>query len=314
MPERSVVITLPPIGRSDAPPEEGSLFFIGTATLLVRLGPFTLLTDPNFLHAGDHAHFGYGLTSPRRTDPAVEIDQLPPLDACVLSHMHGDHWDHLATAQLPSQLPILTTRQAARELGQLGFREARALDTWDTAVLRRAGSWLRIHAVPARHGPRIVNAALPPVIGTVWELGHGEGPVRFRLYVSGDTLVHDQLREIPRRFPHLDVGIFHLGGTRVLGILVTLDAQQGVEAVRIVSPDVAVPVHYDDYAVFKSPLEDFARAAREAGIEERVRYLARGERLELRFGAAASAQAASGAPGGAAAWTSGEAPGPEERH
>jgi hypothetical protein len=35
--------------------------FIGTATTLLRLGPFTLLTDPNFLHRGQHAKLGYGL-------------------------------------------------------------------------------------------------------------------------------------------------------------------------------------------------------------------------------------------------------------
>jgi len=38
----------------------GSLTFIGTATVLIRFGAFTFLTDPNFLHAGDHAHLGYG--------------------------------------------------------------------------------------------------------------------------------------------------------------------------------------------------------------------------------------------------------------
>lgn len=36
--------------------DDVSLFFVGTATVLLRLGPFTVLTDPNFLHAGDHAH------------------------------------------------------------------------------------------------------------------------------------------------------------------------------------------------------------------------------------------------------------------
>jgi hypothetical protein len=33
----------------------GRLTFIGTATTLLRLGDFTLLTDPNFLHRGQRA-------------------------------------------------------------------------------------------------------------------------------------------------------------------------------------------------------------------------------------------------------------------
>ncbi|MCW2526410.1 MAG: metal-dependent hydrolase, partial [Pseudonocardiales bacterium] len=40
-----------------------SLQFIGTATMLLKLGPFTLLTDPNFLHKGQRAYLGHGLTS-----------------------------------------------------------------------------------------------------------------------------------------------------------------------------------------------------------------------------------------------------------
>lgn len=53
--------------RLSAPPETpdratGSIFFIGTATVLIRYAGFTILTDPNFLHAGDHAHLGHGLT------------------------------------------------------------------------------------------------------------------------------------------------------------------------------------------------------------------------------------------------------------
>jgi len=54
-----------------------SLTFVGTATTVLRLGPFTLLTDPNFIRRGQRVHLGYGLTSRRRTDPACTIDELP---------------------------------------------------------------------------------------------------------------------------------------------------------------------------------------------------------------------------------------------
>ena len=47
------------------------LTFIGTATTLLRLGPFTVLTDPNFLHRGQWAYLGKGLVSRRVTEPAL---------------------------------------------------------------------------------------------------------------------------------------------------------------------------------------------------------------------------------------------------
>jgi hypothetical protein len=56
----------------------GSVFFVGTATVPIRYAGFTILTDPNFLHQGDHVHLGYGLISRRQTNPAIEIEDLPP--------------------------------------------------------------------------------------------------------------------------------------------------------------------------------------------------------------------------------------------
>ena len=94
-------------------------------------------------------------------------------------------------------------------------------------------------------------------------------------------MIHDRLREIPRRFPDVDLALLHLGGTKVLGIMVTMDAKQGVEAMRIVDPRTAVPIHYNDYEAFKSPLEDFEQAVTEAGLEGRVHYLAHGDTYEF---------------------------------
>ena len=101
------------------------------------------------------------------------------------------------------------------------------------------------------------------------------------MYISGDTLIHERLREIPRRFPDVDLALLHLGGTRVLGIMVTMDAEQGVEATRIVDPRTTIPIHYNDYEAFKSPLEDFKQAVRAAGLEDRVHYLGHGATYEF---------------------------------
>jgi L-ascorbate metabolism protein UlaG (beta-lactamase superfamily) len=81
---------------NDAPPGEHAITFVGNATTIIRLGSFTLLTDPNFLHRGRRAYLGKGLWSRRLQDPALTVAQLPPLDAVVLSHLHGDHFDRIA--------------------------------------------------------------------------------------------------------------------------------------------------------------------------------------------------------------------------
>ena len=264
----------------------GSIFFVGNATVLIRYAGFTILTDPNFLHAGDYVHLGYGLSSVRRTNPAVEIEDLPPLDFVLLSHLHGDHFDRVAERKLNKATPIISTSHATSYLEKVGFTRTHALKTWEPIDVTKGDANLRLTAMPGTHGPGPLGAVLPPVMGSMLEFGSARGETRLRMYISGDTLIHERLREIPRRFLDVDLGLLHLGGTRVLGIMVTMDAEQGVEAMRIVDPRTAIPIHYNDYEVFTSPLEDFKQAVSEAGLDDRVHYLSHGDTYELEVPAA----------------------------
>ena len=267
-----------PAGTGSTTParDDGSIFFIGNATVLLRFGGFTILTDPTFVHMHEQVPLGYGMSTTRLTDPAIDIDALPPLDFVLLSHFHGDHFDQVAERELNRSLPIITTPQAVKELEQRGFGNAMGLDTWEALDVVKGHERVRVTAMPGRHGPGITDFALPDVMGSVLELPGSAGAVR-KIYISGDTLVYEDLHDIPKRYPDLDIGLFHLGGTRVMGLLVTMDAEQGVEAVQIVDPRVAVPIHYDDYDVFTSPLSDFREAATKAGIRDRVHEMARGD-------------------------------------
>ncbi|MCU0569882.1 MAG: MBL fold metallo-hydrolase [Oculatellaceae cyanobacterium Prado106] len=257
--------------------KQGSIFFVGTATVILRYAGLTLLTDPNFLHQGDHIHLEFGLTSTRLTNPAIEIDQLPPLDLVLLSHMHDDHFDHIASERLRKDLPIVTNPHAARSLHSQGFKVTTALNTWDSVQIKKGETQLNITAMPGRHGPGILAGILPPVMGSLLEFHTPEQQQPFRIYISGDTLVYDQLKEIPQRYPNIDLALIHLGGTQVFGIFLTMDAKQGVKAIQMINPHRVIPIHYNDYKVFKSPLGDFMQAAKAAGLEDRVHYLRHGE-------------------------------------
>ena len=138
--------------------------------------------------------------------------------------------------------------------------------------------------MPGRHGPAGVHRLLPPVIGTVLDLSTYalDGWHRtLRVYITGDTLNVPRLREVAERFPDVDVMLTHLGGTRVLGLLVTMDAQQGSDLVERVRPHTVVPIHYDDYGVFKSPLTDFVAELTRRGHAARLRTVGRGDTVDL---------------------------------
>jgi L-ascorbate metabolism protein UlaG (beta-lactamase superfamily) len=273
------------------PQADGSLLFVGTATTLLRYGGFTLLTDPNFLHRGQRAYLGWGLSSPRLTEPAVRVDQLPPVDVVALSHLHGDHFDRVAKKGLDRSVPIVTTRHAARRLRPQGFRGAHGLRTWEPWQLARGGATLRITSLPGRHAPGVLQAAFPNVMGSLVEIEPPGGGRTLRVYVTGDTLAREELRTITRRFPDIDLVLIHLGGTRVLGLTLTMDGRQGADLLEILgvaergatrpNGPVVVPVHYDDYRVFRSPLDDFRTELDRRGLAVDVRWIARGESLPL---------------------------------
>ncbi|GHJ05397.1 MBL fold metallo-hydrolase [Streptomyces olivaceus] len=274
------------------PPDGAAeILFIGNATLLIRYGDLTLLTDPNFLHRGQPAHLGYGLVSRRVTEPAVDVADLPhaDLDAVVLSHLHGDHFDRVARRGLDRGLPFVTTPHGSRLLrGMYGFRRATGLRTWQRHTLRRGDSSVRVTSLPGRHAPGPARFLLPPVMGSLLEFGDRSGETRLIVYLSGDTLMYDGLHEIAERFPDIHLAVLHLGGTTLPGgLVVTMDAEQGADLLDLLRPRRALPVHYDDYPVFRSPLQDFLDEADRRGHDARLVRCAPGERVTIGAGGAA---------------------------
>lgn len=256
-----------------------SVTFVGNATTLLRLGDFTLLTDPNFVPAGSRLHLGYGAFTRRLIGPAFGIDALPQLDAVLLSHLHGDHFDGVARDRLPHDVEIITTPQATGRLRRWNFTAVHGLPTWENHTRRRGAQVLRVTAVPGQHGPGLVDRFLPDVMGSIVELGT-ERTSRLRLYITGDTLMRPVLSEIPKRCGDIDAMIIHLGGTRLAGLLLTMDDRQGTELTNLIKPAITIPVHYDDYSVFTSPLADFLRRTRDSGVTA-VHPIVRGDTLPL---------------------------------
>lgn len=259
--------------------ENDSLEFVGTATTVIRLGGFTILTDPNFLHRGQRAYLGRGLWSRRLTEPSMQPADLPPLDAVVLSHLHGDHFDRVARRELTREPPVLTTPSAAARLRGWQFG-ALGLETWQRHTLEKGEEHLEVRSLPGIHARGALGRLLPPVMGSMLE-HRVRGEVRRRVYLSGDTLTGDHLDEVSRQYPRIDAAVVHLGGTRIMFQTVTMDAGQGVDFLQRIRPQIAVPVHHDDYRVFRDRLPHFLHQARQAGFADRLRPVDRGAVVSL---------------------------------
>jgi L-ascorbate metabolism protein UlaG (beta-lactamase superfamily) len=280
--ESKYLLTLPAASGAQNSQSRGSVTFVGTATVIIRYGELTIMTDPNFLHEGDHVHLGYGLTSRRLTNPAIELEDLPPIDLIVLSHMHEDHFDRIVQKKLNRGIPIVTTRESSKVLDELGFTKSYPLKTWEALIVQKGNTTLRVTATPGRHGPPLIAKLLPEVMGSILDFGSKSAGAGYRMYISGDTMVFDDIREIPRRYPGVDLALLHLGGTRLLGLVtVTMDAKEGLDMLRIIVPKKAIPIHYNDYDVFKSPLSDFEEEIERAGLRDKIIYLKHGEKYDF---------------------------------
>jgi len=253
---------------------------IGGPTALIEIGDWRLLTDPTFDEPGRVYHFGYGSSSRKSAGPAIAAADLPPIDAVLLSHdHHGDNLDIAGRALLPSAAAVLTTRAGAKRLGG----NARGLAPWAVTRLEASGRpAIEVTATPARHGPPLSR----PITGEVTGFAlRWEGQRHGVLWISGDTVLFDGVRQVADRFT-VDTALVHLGGVRfgITGpIRYTMTAQRGVELLRVMRPRTAIPIHYEGWRHFQQPIAEikdvFAAAPRE--VRDRIRWIPVGAAVDL---------------------------------
>lgn len=251
------------------------LTHVGGPTVLIEVDGWRLLTDPTFDPAGGHYDFGWGTSSRKLTGPALSPDDLPPIDAVLLTHdQHGDNLDAAGRQLLPSAGCVVTTVAGARRLGGLGA-PARGLAVGQgTRLTAPDRPDLDITATPARHGPPLSRAVVGDVVGFAVRRS-GEG--RVLVWVTGDTVLHRGLCGAARTM-EVDVLLVHVGGVRfpLTGpVRYTMTGHEAAKIVDIVQPRVAVPVHYEGWSHFKDGRLRIDQALAEAPepTRRRVRWL-----------------------------------------
>jgi L-ascorbate metabolism protein UlaG (beta-lactamase superfamily) len=248
------------------------LTHIGGPTLLIEVAGRRLLTDPTFDPPGQHYAFGWGTSSDKVAGPAIAPDDIGPIDAVLLSHdHHDDNLDPAGRALLPSAGTVVTTESGAGRLGG----GARGLAPWASTRLEAADRpAIEVIATPCRHGPPLSHALVGDVIGFAlrWD-GQQDGV----LWISGDTVLYDGVREVARL--KIDTAVLHLGGVRfpVTGPLrYTMTAAGVVELCRLLKPRTVVPIHYEGWSHFKQG-RDAIEAVLADAPDIAVRWLPIGE-------------------------------------
>ena len=256
------------------------LTHIGGPTALIEIGDWRILTDPTFDAPGRRYTFGWGTSSRKVEGPAVQPGDLPPIDAVLLSHdHHGDNLDDAGRALLPSAGTVLTTAAGAGRLGG----NARGLEPWQSTTLEKEGRpAIEVTATPCRHGPPLSRPLAGHVVGFALRWDGQEHGV---LWITGDTVLYDGVREVAKRF-EVDTALLHLGGVRfpITGpVRYSMTARDAVELCTLVRPRTAIPIHYEGWAHFQQAREEIERefAAAPEEVRNSIRWVPIGTPVDL---------------------------------
>jgi L-ascorbate metabolism protein UlaG (beta-lactamase superfamily) len=246
---------------------------IGTATVLLEIGAIRILTDPVFDPPGGRYYFGYGTSSNKLTAPALSVEELGKIDVVLVSHdQHDDNLDGAGRALVALARQVLTTSTGAKRLGN----NAIGLKAWQSTVVKSDSFEIKVTAVPARHGSLGSHLLVGETTGFVLEW---PGQKHGALYISGDTVWFDGIREIARRF-QIGAAILHIGKASfpITGpIRFTFNARDAIRAIKVLNPRTVIPIHYEGWKHFREPGAEAARQFVSAGMNSVVQWLALGE-------------------------------------
>jgi L-ascorbate metabolism protein UlaG (beta-lactamase superfamily) len=163
------------------------LTLIRSATLRIEVAGHTLLVDPQLDPAGAREAVP-NTPNPRPTPmvglpfPAEQV--VAGVDAVLLTHVHGDHWDATARELLPHEIPIFCQPNDAERLHSEGFIDARPV--YGDATLDE----LLIVRTDGHHGTGEIGEAMGIVSGFVLH-----APGEPSVYLAGDTILCEEVRK-----------------------------------------------------------------------------------------------------------------------
>lgn len=242
------------------------LRWLGHSTVFVELDGTRLLTDPLLRRRLFH------LWRPS----AVGVEDLGAIDAVLISHVHYDHLDLPSLGRLHRSTTIVVPLGAGRLVRRQGFSSVTEVTVGEQVELGR----VVVNVVNADHQSRRLGVKTEPVGYVI--------AGRKRIYFPGDTDLFPGMAELAP----VDVALMPIWGWGPSLGPGHLDPERAAEALRLIRPEIAVPIHWGTYyplswrlgsrpVFLEAPARHFAHAAAELAPDVRIEVLPVGGTLAL---------------------------------
>lgn len=199
------------------------LTFLGHSTVLIELAGLRILTDPILFDR---------IGPLRRVVTALGVDLYARIDVVLVSHLHLDHFDVSSLRLLGPDVRMIVPIGAGPLMGRLGFEH---VDELAPGAGLHAGP-VSITATSAAHdGFRPPFGPRAAAVGYLVEAGAA------RIYFAGDTDVFPGMADLAEG---LDVALLPVWGWGPNLGRGHLDPARAAEALRLLSPRYAVPIHW----------------------------------------------------------------------
>lgn len=229
-------------------PTEDVVVWLGHSSFFVQLGGRRILVDPVFSASAGPLPF-MNRAFPGSTP--YTADDMPPVDAVLISHDHWDHLDHDSlTALAPRVRRVVVGLGLGATLERWGYQHNQIVEAdWDTNL--DLGEGLTVHVLPARH----YSGRLLGRNQTLW-VGFAVQTAQRRLFFSGDSGFGPHLAEIGERLGGFDLAVLDVGQYDERWAHIHMTPDEAVRASEALRAKALLPGHLGRFALAQHAWDD----------------------------------------------------------